>query len=119
VWETWAAEDVERRVDGVTVSPSWSDLQYLDGHLYALHRDARAVVRLDPKTGTQTALMRLELDEKLLYADAAPYGMAEGLWIERGVVWILLDNNDDTMRAGPRAGEPAPLLFEFPRPPGF
>ena len=119
VWETWAAGDVERQVDGVTISPSWSDLQYLDGHLYALHRDARAVVRLDPDTGARTGLMRLELEEDLLYADAAPYGMAEGLWIEHGVVWILLDNNDRTMRAGPRAGEPAPLLFEFPRPSGF
>ena len=119
VWEQWARADRVRELGGRDVAPSWSDLQFLDGHLYALHRDGRAVVRLDPSSGVQTALMHLELDEQAIYSGASPYGMAEGLWIEGDAVWILLDNNDDTMKAGPRAGEPAPMLFEYPRPEGF
>jgi hypothetical protein len=119
VWEERARTDRPVDHNGTAVWPSWSDLQFLDGHLYALHRDARAVVRLDPTTGTQTGLMRLDLDEEALYPKTKPYGMAEGLWVEDDAVWIVLDNNSDELGAGPRSGEPAPMLFRYPRPPGF
>lgn len=119
VWEHWAREDRPQQIAGRAVAPSWSDLQFLDGHLYALHRDARAVVRLAADTGAPTGTMWLALDEQSIYDTSKPYGMAEGLWIEDDAVFILLDNNSDKMKAGPRAGEPAPMLLEYPRPSGF
>ena len=116
---TLGSRDRPQQIAGRSVAPSWSDLQFLDGHLYALHRDARAVVRLAADTGAPTGTMWLALDEQSIYDTTKPYGMAEGLWIEDDAVFILLDNNSDNMKAGPRAGEPAPMLFEYPRPSGF
>ena len=119
VWDERARTDQAVTIDGTTFWPSWADLQFSDGHLYALHRDGRRVVRLDPSTGRETAAVTLSYDEQLLYADAKPYGMAEGLLIEDDAIWVVLDNNAKTMNAGPRSGEPAPLLLRYDRPSGF
>jgi len=119
VWTLRAASDAEQEVGETRFWPSWSDLQYADGHLYALHRDGRRIVRLDPQTGVETAHVRLALDESLLYEGARPWGMAEGMLLEEDRIWVILDNNARTTRAGPRAGEPAPMLFLYARPEGF
>jgi uncharacterized protein YjiK len=119
VWESWARTDTPQKAGRTTFWPSWSDLQFTDGSLYALHRDGRRIVRLDPTTGKETGAVRLALDEASLYDDTKPYGMAEGMLIEKDRIWVILDNNTNTMKAGPRAQEPAPMLFVYDRPAGF
>lgn len=119
VWRQRADHDTVRTVDGRSFWPSWSGLQYDRGALYALHRDGHRIVRLDPSTGDETGGVRLELDERVLYADAAAWGMAEGIWLDADAIWVVLDNNARLLRAGPRAGEPAPLLLRYDRPSGF
>ena len=119
VWTLRATSDTEQQVGDTRFWPSWSDLQYADGHLYALHRDGRRIVRLNPVTGVETARVQLALDESLLYEGARPWGMAEGMLLEADRIWVILDNNARNTKAGPRAGEPAPMLFVYARPEGF
>ena len=119
VWDTRARTDKAIRRGSRDVWPAWADLQFLDGHLYALHRDERAIIRLSPDTGEETRRMSLKLDERDWYADSEPWGMAEGMLIEDDHVMIILDNNDDSLHTGPAAGRPIPLLLRYPRPEGF
>ncbi len=102
--------------DGTPVSPSWSDLSFADGHLYALHRDAHSVVRLDPQSQMVTATFTFQFDEPRIYDTDEPYGMAEGLLVDPHHIWILLDNNGATLRDG--SGN-HPLLLRFSRPSDF
>lgn len=117
VWRDPA--DAERTVDGTAFWPSWSGLHFDRGSLYALHRDGHRIVRMNADTGAVTGSLPLDFDERVLYADAAAWGMAEGLWLDADTIWVVLDNNARLLRAGPRAGEPAPLLLRYDRPPGF
>ena len=52
--------------------------------------------------------------EHLRHHQAYGWPRACGLNVTR---LILLDNSDN-MKAGPRTGEPAPMLLEYPRPSG-
>lgn len=119
VWDVWARTDQAIRRGSRDVWPAWSDLQFVDGHLYALHRDERAIVRLSPDTGEVTGRMDLKLDERAWYADAEPWGMAEGMLIEDDHITVILDNNDTTLHSAPAAGRPVPLLLRYPHPEGF
>ena len=119
VWDTRARTDQAIHRGSRAVWPAWADLQFVDGHLYAMHRDERAIIRLSPDTGEETGRMNLELDERQWYADAEPWGMAEGMLIEDDHVMVMLDNNDTLLHAEPGAGHPVPLLLRYPRPSGF
>lgn len=124
--ESWAATeafdlpaglDSPRRAGAHEVWPDYADLHFADGFLYALQRNDRVVLKIDPITRALAARARLELDEAALYEYRDPFGMAEGLLVEKERILVLLDNN-----GAPRKGKPddrSALLIAYPRPPGF
>ncbi len=98
----------------------YSDLEVYNGKLFALSRNAEAIVELTPsKTGKSWRETRAwsfshtVRDPRFAYMHSA-FGMAEGLAIERDAIWIVLDNNR-SWRVGSERDR-RPLLFRFARP---
>lgn len=118
-WDQWARTDSPTWMGSDLSWPSFSGLHFTDGRLYALHRDGRKVLALDPDDGRVLDTMHLALDESALYNTDHGWGMAEGLLIEDDRVWVVIDNNKDTLKQPVGQGEPRPLLLAYPRPKGF
>jgi uncharacterized protein YjiK len=96
--------------------PDFSDLATSAGRLYALARNAEAVVELVPEGGGFEERRWWSFAEAVAanrYGDER-FGMAEGLALDDARVYVILDNNGLA-----RAGAPAdrrPILFIFRRP---
>lgn len=110
----WSAP---RFIGTTPVYPDFADLFFENGFLYALQRNDRLVLKIDPKTKALLAVLPLKFDEKDYYDYAEPFGMAEGLALTKDRIYVLLDNNA-TQRKG-RLGDFSSLLLEFKRPPKF
>jgi hypothetical protein len=97
--------------------PDFADLTVYAGRLFALVRNAEAIVELAP------AGERFEERRWWSFAAAVgayPYddqrfGMAEGLAIDDRRVYVVLDNNGSSRRGSP--GDRRAMLFVFARPP--
>lgn len=95
--------------------PDFTDLCFHDGALYALERNAEIIstlelddrtVRVNPWRSFRKPVNRREWR----YTDRR-FGMAEGLAMRDGLIYVVLDNNQDA-RAG-RPEDRRPLLFVF------
>lgn len=109
--------ELPRFIAQTPLYPDYADLFFSGGFLYALQRNSRQVLKIDPRAKTLLAVLTLQFREEDFYDYSKPFGMAEGLYLSEDRVYVLLDNNDV-----PRRGEPAnsaPLLLEFARPAGF
>lgn len=100
--------------------PDYSDLAVFNGKVFALSRNAEAVVELAPPRSGRVwrerrawSFSAAARDPQFAYAHTA-FGMAEGLAVTPDAVWIVLDNNRSWRAAG--AGDRRPLLFRFARP---
>jgi len=91
-----------------------SDLHFADGRLWALAREARALLELDPATGVERGREALPLDEAAWTTTHEPYGMAEGLIVDEDGLWLVLDVNEHGLKA--EGGAPWGLLLRLRRP---
>jgi len=102
---------------GRLVYADYSDLYFENGFLYALQRSDRTVLKIAPQKKRLVSKLRLDFQESQYYDYKEPFGMAEGLYLTRERIYIVLDNNGMA-----RIGDPqntSPLLFEFTRPSDF
>ena len=98
-----------RRPDDLT------DLAVWKGQVFGLQRNAHLVVHLE-RTGTSWvereawSYARTENDPRLAYRHRK-FGMGEGLAIDQGHVYVVLDNNDNGRESS--RDDRRPLLFVF------
>lgn len=106
------------RFEGTTpVYPDFADLYFEAPFLYALQRNDRLVLKIDPAAKRLVAVLNLRFKETDFYDDRSPFGMAEGLAMTKDGIFILLDNNDTPLKNRPT--DASALLLEFKRPSGF
>ena len=106
-----------RYVAGLPVFPDYADLYFEDGFLYALQRNDRIVLKIDPKEKQLVSRLELQFKESDYYDYKEPFGMAEGLYLSKDRIYIVLDNNG-VARTGDTQSISS-LLLEFDRPKGF
>jgi len=111
--------------DDFTVRPStsaardihFSDLNWFDGALFALLRESRCVLKVDPQTKkvlVEYNFGNMESAPESIYFNRYPTSTMEGLAVDKDFIWLVTDNNgrgrvrhkDDTR----------PTLFKCPRP---
>ncbi len=94
-----------------------SDLYYEKGALYLLYRKKRTIIKIDPRTTRVLATLSFTELTSSLYTSRKGYGFAEGLFITRSTVFLLLDSNGNSFRS--RDGGEHGCMIIFPRPAGF
>ena len=104
-----------RGVDGWDVH--YSDLCFFEGSLYALLRESRLVLQIDPATHRVLAefnYRELENDKEVAYRTRYPLvGVMEGLAVDREFIWLATDNNGLSRIRYP--GDIRPTLFKCRR----
>jgi uncharacterized protein YjiK len=106
---------------GTTQPPArdvhYSDLSWHGGYLYALLREAYAVLQIDPKTKQVVAQFdfpNLELQPEHAYHRLFPVGIMEGLAVDNRYFWLVTDNNGyGRLKA---SDDRRPTLFRCVRP---
>jgi hypothetical protein len=96
----------------------YSDLSWYDGVLYALLRESRCVLAVDPKTHHVLAeynFKEMEREPEVLYRSLYPAGQMEGLAVERDYLWLVTDNNGCGRVRYPK--DTRPTLFKCRRQP--
>lgn len=90
---------------------------FQDGFLYILERNARQIVKYDPNNFQ--VLKRWGLPHKVdeLYETDYPFGLAEGLAIKDGFFYVVLDNNEFTLKGKP--GDSSAVLLKLSPYTGF
>lgn len=99
--------------------PDFSELQWCEGRLFAVYRNAELLVELEKKDGTWrekrgwSYRSTVTLPQWRYIADT--FGMVEGMAITAGRIYLCADNNRSGRSAAPadRRG----LLYIFKRPP--
>ncbi len=94
-----------------------SDLYYEKGALYLVYRKKRTIIKLDPRTSHVLATLSFAGVTSSLYTSARGYGFAEGLFMYRSTVFLLLDSNGNSFRS--REGGEHGCMIIFPRPAEF
>ncbi|MCE2827119.1 MAG: esterase-like activity of phytase family protein [Verrucomicrobium sp.] len=95
----------------------YTDLCWFDGELWALCREHRRVLCIDPKTHAVRlcfSYFPIEMDPRYAYQHLLPYGFFEGLSVDADNVWLLVDNNGYPRKSNPQ--DARPLLLRCPRP---
>ena len=95
----------------------YTDLCWFDGELWALCREHRRVLCIDPHTHAVRlcfSYFPIEMDPKYAYQHLLPYGFFEGLSVDADNVWLLIDNNGYPRKSNPQ--DARPLLLRCPRP---
>jgi hypothetical protein len=95
----------------------YSDLCWYDGSLFALLRDARCVLQIEPHTRRVLAefgFRKLEQDPEYAYQLRFGTGNMEGLAVDRDFFYLLTDNNGLGRLKYPK--DTRPTLFRCARP---
>jgi uncharacterized protein YjiK len=94
-----------------------SDLLFYKGSLYAIHRHARSIVKIDPyKKIIRDSLFYGDVT-KGLYSEDESRGFVEGLYINKENILLLLDSNGRKMNKR-KYGQNGALII-MKRPKGF
>jgi hypothetical protein len=112
-------------IDDFTVRPSrtrardihYSDLCWFDNALFALLRENRVVVKIDPKRHTILAeydFREMERRTEYAYETVFPTSTFEGLAVDADSIWLVTDNNGESRRAN--KNDRRPTLFRCRRP---
>jgi uncharacterized protein YjiK len=112
-------------IDDFTVRPSktkmqdihYSDLCWFDGALFALLRENRVVVKIDPKRKTilaEYSFHEMEDDPETIYREAYSASTMEGLAVDKRYFWLVTDNNGWKRVNYPK--DSRPTLFKCKRP---
>jgi hypothetical protein len=80
------------------VNPDYADLYFENGFLYILERNAYKILKVDPKLKTvvdQVSYAQLGelMHMREIYETEKPFGMAEGLAMDKERIYIAIDNN--------------------------
>jgi hypothetical protein len=95
----------------------YSDLSWFAGHLYALLRHHRAVLKIDPLTHAVLAefqFREMEDAPEFVYHRLYPTGTMEGLAVDANSIWLATDNNGKGRVKAPN--DIRPTLFQCDRP---
>ena len=95
----------------------YTDLCYFRGALYALLRESRTVLKVDPATHRTLAQYdygNIENDPAHAYKSIYPTGTMEGLAVDDESMWLITDNNGQGRVREPK--DTRPTLFRCPRP---
>jgi hypothetical protein len=93
----------------------YSDLCFFDGALYALLRDAKLILKIDPQSRRILAEYDyFAVEQKEAYLSWLAYGSMEGLAVDRDCFWLVTDNNGLGKLRNFR--EKRPTLLRCPRP---
>lgn len=112
-------------IDDFTVRPTrtqmldihYSDLSWFDGALYAILRENRVMVKIDPKKRRIVAeynFHAMEQSPELAYRVMYPTSTMEGLAVDKKYFWLVTDNNGWGRKQFPE--DTRPTLFKCPRP---
>ena len=112
-------------LDDFTVCPTktkmkdihYSDLCWFDGALFALLRENRVVVKIDPKQKRVLAeynFQEMENKAETIYNEAYSASTMEGLAVDEKYFWLVTDNNGWTRVNYPN--DSRPTLFKCARP---
>jgi hypothetical protein len=96
----------------------YSDLSWWDGVLYALLRESRCVLAVDPADHHVLAeydFKEMERDPEVIYRSIYPTGQMEGLAVTADYLWLVTDNNGCGRVKYPQ--DIRPTLFKCRRPP--
>lgn len=95
----------------------YSDLDYVDGHLFVLDRNYRCILEVDPatqRTIAQYNFGKMEQLPEVDYKTDYPTGTMEGLAVTRDHFYLITDNNGLGRKSAPK--DFRPTLFKVPRP---
>ncbi|MBW7876682.1 MAG: esterase-like activity of phytase family protein [Candidatus Cloacimonetes bacterium] len=95
--ETWKYQD-------------FAGADFYEGHLYLLERNSHQIIKVDPANYQVLARYDFSQWEKGLFESEDPFGLAEGLAIQNGSFFVILDNNLD-LRSSDKS--PMPYLLEL------
>ena len=100
----------------------YSDLCWFDGALYALMREDRVILKIDPATHLVLAeynYHEMEKDPEVDYYNRYPFGVGvmEGLAVDKNYFWLCTDNNGQSRKKYPN--DTRPTLFKCRRPDAF
>ena len=112
-------------LDDFTVRPAktqmrdihYSDLSWFDGALFAILRENRVVVKIDPKSHhilAEYSFHQMEQADELAYRTTYPTSTMEGLAVDKSYFWLVTDNNGWGRKQFPK--DARPTLFKCPRP---
>jgi hypothetical protein len=96
----------------------YSDLSWFDGVLYALLRESRCLLAVDPSDHRILAeydFREMEREPNVLYRSMYPTSQMEGLAVDREFIWLVTDNNGAGRARYPR--DIRPTLFKCRREP--
>lgn len=83
------------------VAPSYSDIHFENGFLYILERNSHIITKLDTKTKKIISQVKYgktnNLHLKEIYNTGEPYGLAEGLTMDKNKIYLALDNNKNKL----------------------
>ncbi len=94
-----------------------SDLLFYKGSLYAVHRHARSIVKIDPYKKIIRDSLHYGDVTRGLYSEDASRGFVEGLSINEESILLLLDSNGRKMRKREYGQNGALIIMK--RPDGF
>jgi len=95
----------------------YSDLCWFEGALFAVLRENRVVVKIDPKQKKILAeynFHEMEDDPETIYREAYSASTMEGLAVDKNYFWLVTDNNGWSRLNHPK--DSRPTLFKCPRP---
>jgi len=112
-------------VDDFTVRPSrtqakdihYSDLSWFDGALFALLRENRVLVKIDPESHrvlAEYSFHAMEQADDVAYRLRYPTSTMEGLAVDKDYFWLVTDNNGGGRKKFPV--DTRPTLFKCRRP---
>lgn len=95
----------------------YSDLSWFEGHLYALDRNHRSILQIDPaaqRVVAEYSFAQMEIAPEHIYKTQYPTGTMEGLAVEADYFWLITDNNGLGRQSQPE--DIRPTLFRCQRP---
>ncbi len=112
-------------IEDFTVRPSktqmqdihYSDLYWFDGAVFAILRENRVVVKIDPKKHrilAEYSFHAMEQQPELTYRTTYPTSTMEGLAVDKKYFWLVTDNNGWGRKQFPN--DKRPTLFKCLRP---
>lgn len=112
---------------GNKITPSYADIHFENGFLYLLERNAHLITKIDIKTKKIISKFKFGKTNKLhlkdIYDTGEPYGLAEGLTMDKNRIYIAVDNNKNLLTKKAQAeyklkGNFSSIMI-YQRPKGF
>lgn len=98
-------------------------LAYDRDHLYVLERNTYEVAKYSLALGRVISRMSYYMAASKLYEQTEPYGLAEGLWLDKEQIFIGFDHNGGLLSASTSRESGVlgayPVLLKFKRPTDF